>query len=114
MAQTVVHHVKHVLALGGVPLFLTDGFKEYRTALLAHFGHWVQPARRQAQGPTPQPRWRPLPQLLYALCPPPGVTWCGVLSGITSAGITLPSSLLRAHASDHMPPAAFGRPSDPG
>ena len=66
MAQTVVHHVKHVLALGCVPLFLTDGFKEYRTALLAHFGHWVQPARRQAQGPTPQPRWRPLPQLLYA------------------------------------------------
>jgi hypothetical protein len=51
MAQTVVHHVKHVLALGGVPLFLTDGFKEYRTALLAHCGHWVQPARRQAQGP---------------------------------------------------------------
>jgi hypothetical protein len=66
MAQTVVHHVKRVLALGCVPLFLTDGFKEYRTALLAHFGHWVQPARRQAQGPTPQPRWRPLPQLLYA------------------------------------------------
>jgi IS1 family transposase len=66
MAQTVVHHVKHVLALGCVPLFLTDGFKEYRTALLAHFGHWVQPERRQAQGPTPQPRWRPLPQLLYA------------------------------------------------
>ena len=45
---------------------LTDGFKEYRTALLAHFGHWVQPARRQAHGPTPQPRWMPLPQLLYA------------------------------------------------
>jgi transposase-like protein/IS1 family transposase len=66
MAQTVVHHVKRVLALGCVPLFLTDGFKEYRTALLAHCGHWVQPERRQAQGPTPQPRWRPLPQLLYA------------------------------------------------
>src|SRR5262252_6514155 len=66
MAQTVVHHVKRVLALGCVPLFLTDGFKEYRTALLAHFGHWVQPERRQAQGPTPQPRWRPLPPLLYA------------------------------------------------
>jgi hypothetical protein len=66
MAQTVVPHVKRVLALGWVPLFLTDGCKEYRTALLAHVGHWVQPARRQAQGPTPQPRWRPLPQLLYA------------------------------------------------
>jgi transposase-like protein len=66
MAQTVVHHVKRVLALGCVPLFLSDGFKEYRPSLLAHFGHWVQPERRQAQGPTPQPRWRPLPQLLYA------------------------------------------------
>ena len=48
------------------------------------------------------------------LCPPPGVTWCGVISGITSEGITLPSSLLRAHASDHMPPVAFGCPSDHG
>ena len=26
----------------------------------------VQPARRQATGPAPKPRWRPLPQLLYA------------------------------------------------
>jgi len=42
MAQTVVHHVKRVLALGCVPLFLTDGFKAYRTALLAHFAHSTQ------------------------------------------------------------------------
>jgi hypothetical protein len=48
------------------------------------------------------------------LCPPPGVPWCGVLSGITSEGIPLPSSLLRAHASDHRPPVAFGCPSDHG
>jgi len=48
------------------------------------------------------------------LCPPPGVPWCGVISGITSEGMTLPSSLLRAHASDHRPPAAFGCPSDHG
>jgi len=26
------------LALACVPLFLTDGFEEYTTALLAHFG----------------------------------------------------------------------------
>jgi hypothetical protein len=26
----------------------------------------VQPARRQATGPAPKPRWRPLPGLLYA------------------------------------------------
>jgi hypothetical protein len=49
-----------------MPLFLTDGFKEYATALLSHFGSWVQPPRRQAQGPTPKPRWMPLPALLYA------------------------------------------------
>ena len=48
------------------PLFLTDGFKEYTTALLAHYGQWVQPERRQGKGPLPAPRWMPLPQLLYA------------------------------------------------
>ena len=65
MAQRVVHQVVQVLAPGCVPLFLTDGFKEYATALLAHFGLWVQPPRRQDQGPHPKPRWMPLPQLLY-------------------------------------------------
>jgi hypothetical protein len=40
-----------VLAPDCVPLFLTDGFKEYTTALLAHFGQWVQLPRRQAIGP---------------------------------------------------------------
>jgi IS1 family transposase len=66
MAQSVVHQVIQVLAPGCVPLFLTDGFKEYTTALLTHYGQWVQPPRRQAQGPAPKPRWMPLPQLLYA------------------------------------------------
>jgi hypothetical protein len=66
MAQRVVHQVVQVLAPGCVPLFLTDGFKEYMTALLAHYGHWVQPSRRRAQGPAPKPRWMPLPHLLYA------------------------------------------------
>jgi IS1 family transposase len=66
MAQSVVHQVGQVLAPGCVPLFLTDGFKEYATALLTHFGQWVQPSRRQDKGPSPKPRWMPLPQLLYA------------------------------------------------
>src|SRR5881628_1385694 len=66
MAQRVVHHVVQVLASGCVPLFLTDGFKEYATALLTHYGQWVQPERRQATGPRPKPRWIPLPELLYA------------------------------------------------
>ena len=66
MAQSVVHQGVQVLAPGCVPRFLTDGFKEYATALLTHCGQWVQPPRRQDQGPHPKPRWMPLPQLLYA------------------------------------------------
>ena len=48
------------------PLFLTDGLKDYATALLAHFGQWIQAERRQHKGPRPQPRWMPLSELLYA------------------------------------------------
>ena len=66
MAQRVVHHVTQVLAPDCAPLFLTDGFREYVTALLTHYGHWVQPSRRQNKGPALKPRWMPLPQLLYA------------------------------------------------
>ena len=66
MAQSVVHQIIQVLAPDCVPLFLTDGFKEYTTALLTHYGQWVQPSRQRAQGPAPKPRWMPLPQLLYA------------------------------------------------
>jgi len=66
MAQRVVHQVVQVLAPGCVPLFLTDGFRDYMTALLAHFGYWIHPERRQDKGPRPKPRWMPLPQLLYA------------------------------------------------
>jgi IS1 family transposase len=66
LAQHVVHQVVQVLAPGCMPLFLTDGFKAYTTALLTHDGQWVQPARQRAQGPAPKPRWMPLPGLLYA------------------------------------------------
>jgi len=66
MAQRVVHQVAKVLAPGCVPLFLTDGLKDYGTALLTHFGCWMQPERRQDKGPRPKPRWMPLPALLYA------------------------------------------------
>src|SRR5262249_31598408 len=47
MAQRLVHHVVQILAPSCVPLFLTDGFKQYTTALLTHFGQWVQPLRQQ-------------------------------------------------------------------
>jgi IS1 family transposase len=66
MAQRVVHHVAQVVAPDCAPLFLTDGFREYLTALLTPYGSWVQPPRRQVTGPAPQPRWMPQPQLLYA------------------------------------------------
>jgi hypothetical protein len=66
MAQHFVHHVAQVLAPDCAPLFLTDGFREYLTALLTHYGSWVQPPRRQDKGPSPKPRWMPLPQLRYA------------------------------------------------
>jgi IS1 family transposase len=66
MAQRVVHQVAQVLAQDCAPLFLTDGFREYLTALLTHYGYWVQPLRRQVTGPAPKPRWMPQPQLLYA------------------------------------------------
>src|SRR5262250_545558 len=66
MAQCVVHQVAQVLAPDCAPLFLTDGFRAYMTALLTHYGQWVQFPRRQATGPAPKPRWMPLPGLLYA------------------------------------------------
>ena len=66
MAQRVVHQVTQVLASACIPLFLTDGLKDYGTAFLTHFGQWMQPARRRDKGPMPQPRWVPLPELLYA------------------------------------------------
>jgi IS1 family transposase len=66
MAQHVVHQVAQVLAPDCAPLFLTDGFRDYMTALLTHYGYWVQPRRRQAKGSLPKPRWMPLPGLLYA------------------------------------------------
>ena len=53
MAQRVVHQVVQVLAPGCVPLFLTDGFTEYATALLTHCGQWVQPPAATTKGHTP-------------------------------------------------------------
>jgi IS1 family transposase len=66
MAQRLVHHVVQVMAPGCVPLFLSDGLNDYATALLTHFGYWVQPPRQWAKGPAPKPRWMPLPDLHYA------------------------------------------------
>ena len=66
MAQRVLHQLVQVLAPDCVPLFVTDGFNAYKTAILAHFGHWIQSERRRDKGPIPKPRWVPLHELLYA------------------------------------------------
>jgi hypothetical protein len=66
MAQAVLHQIAQRLAPGCVPLFLSDGYAHYLTAIVTHFGHWVQPPQRQVRGPAPKPRWMPLPALLYA------------------------------------------------
>jgi hypothetical protein len=39
LAQCLVQQVVQVLAPECVPLFLTDGFKQYLTAVLTHYGH---------------------------------------------------------------------------
>jgi len=66
MAQRVVHQVVQRLMPGSVPRCVADGLKDYGTAFLAHCGQWMQPARRRDKGPLPQPRWIPVPALLYA------------------------------------------------
>jgi IS1 family transposase/transposase-like protein len=66
MAQRLVHHVVQILAPGCMPLFLTDGLKDYATALLTHFGQWVDPPRPRPTGRAPKPRWMPHSELLYA------------------------------------------------
>ena len=65
-AQAMLHHITQLGARGCGPLFLSNGYAHYLPALGTHCGCWVQPSRRQATGPTPRPRWRPLPALLYA------------------------------------------------
>jgi IS1 family transposase len=66
MAQAVLHQIAQLLAPGCVPLFLSDGYPTYLPAIVSHFGHWVQPPRRQDKGPAPKPRWMPLPGRRYA------------------------------------------------
>ena len=61
MAQRVVHQLVEVWAPGCVPLFLTDGFKEYKTAILSHFGQWMHPERRRDKGPMPNRGGCPCP-----------------------------------------------------
>ena len=66
LAQRLVHAVVEILTSDCIPLFISDQWSAYQTALLTHFGHWVQIPRRGNYGRHPKPRWLPLPQLQYA------------------------------------------------
>lgn len=65
-AQRLIHAVAQVLASGCVPLFMSDQWASYATALLTHFGYWCKTPRRSKYGQPPSPRWKPLPILHYA------------------------------------------------
>jgi hypothetical protein len=58
-AHRLVHRVKAVLARGWVPVFTSDGLRQYFYALTAHFGQWVEEKGKR------KPVWQVLPSLLY-------------------------------------------------
>jgi len=62
LAQRLVHQVVRRLKVDQLPLFMTDGWGAYETALLTHYGQWraPEPGSRQRQA-----RWWPLPKLQY-------------------------------------------------
>ena len=64
-AQVFIHRVSQLLAPDCVPFFLSDRYKPYATAILTHFGNWVQ--RVSEKGRRLPLRWMPLPDLIYAL-----------------------------------------------
>ena len=50
MAQAILHQITQLLAPGCIPLFLSDGNPNYLTAIVGHFGHWVQRPRHHDRG----------------------------------------------------------------
>jgi hypothetical protein len=58
-AHRLVHCVKRVVAQGCVPVFTSDGPRQYFYALTAHFGQWVNQEDKRT------PVWQALPALLY-------------------------------------------------
>ena len=55
IAQAILHQIRQLLAPGCIPLFLSDGNPNYLSAIVGHFGHWVQPPRRENRGRWPKP-----------------------------------------------------------
>jgi IS1 family transposase len=60
-AHIVIHSLRHILAPGCIPLFTSDGLNLYFYALTAHFGHWLQVARRGRN----ILRWQVADELIY-------------------------------------------------
>ncbi len=58
-AHRVVHRVVQRLAPDCVPVFSSDGLRQYFYALTAHFGQWTQPDGKR------RPVWQVLPEFLY-------------------------------------------------
>jgi transposase-like protein/IS1 family transposase len=58
-AHRIVHRVTQVLDALCVPVFTSDGLRQYFYALTAHFGVWVEEEGKR------KPVWRVLPSLLY-------------------------------------------------
>jgi IS1 family transposase len=58
-AHRIVHGVTRVLASTCVPVFTSDGLRQYFYALTAHWGAWVEEEGQR------QPVWQALPSLLY-------------------------------------------------
>jgi IS1 family transposase len=58
-AHRLVHQVKAVLAIDCVPVFTSDGLRQYFYALTAHFGVWVEEAGKR------KPVWQVLSSLLH-------------------------------------------------
>jgi hypothetical protein len=58
-AHRLVHQVKAVLAIDCVPVFTSDGLRQYFYAMTAHFGVWVEEAGKR------KPVWQVLSSLLH-------------------------------------------------
>ncbi len=58
-AYTLLHQLKKRLAPDCVPIFLSDGFRAYFSAITAHFGHWFRPPRARKD------HWQVDQKLLY-------------------------------------------------
>jgi len=61
MAHLLIHSLRQSLAPGCIPLFTSDGLNFYFYALTAHFGHWLQVARRGRK----VRQWQVDPSLIY-------------------------------------------------